>query len=178
MKKIALICLFAMVSMGLAQAQDKNGKSNGPVISFDKLVHDYGTIEQGADGGCVFTFTNTGNEPLILKSARPSCGCTTPSYTQKPVMPGKTGEIQVKYNTHSVGTFTKTVTVTSNATNNSQITLTIKGKVVAKANNQPQNQPKPAPVAQPRPNNVPATATPAAEAAPVEATVAGPQPLK
>jgi hypothetical protein len=45
---------------------------NAPVATFDKLVHDYGTIEQHADGNCEFVFTNTGKEPLILSNVRSS----------------------------------------------------------------------------------------------------------
>lgn len=45
---------------------------NAPVIKFDKLVHDYGTIAQHTDGNCEFKFTNEGKEPLILSNVRSS----------------------------------------------------------------------------------------------------------
>ena len=45
---------------------------NAPVIAFDKLVHDYGTISQNADGNCEFRFTNEGREPLILYNVKAS----------------------------------------------------------------------------------------------------------
>ncbi|MFC2086425.1 DUF1573 domain-containing protein, partial [Bacteroidota bacterium] len=106
---------------------EDNKKS--PEISFDKLVHDYGTIEKGADGMCEFVFTNTGKEPLILENVRSSCGCTVPSWPKEPVKKKKTGTIKVKYNTNRVGTISKSVTVYSNA-KNSPIKLKIIGKVV------------------------------------------------
>jgi len=59
----------------LANQQTKNPQANNPnapVATFDKMVHDYGTIEQHADGNCEFTFTNTGKEPLILSNVRAS----------------------------------------------------------------------------------------------------------
>ena len=96
-----------------------------------RSVSNYGTIQKGGDGNCTFTFTNTGDEPLILSSVRASCGCTTPKWTQKPVMPGKAGEIGVRYNTNNVGGFTKTVTITSNAINEPRVVVKIKGNVVA-----------------------------------------------
>ena len=65
-----------------------------------------------------------------MANVKASCGCTTPSYTQKPVMPGKTGEIGVRYNTNNPGGFTKTVTVTSNAVNEPRVVVKIKGNVV------------------------------------------------
>ena len=132
MKKFALVCLFATMAFGFANAQDTEKKeipANGAKISFTELEHNYGTIQKGGDGNCEFTFTNDGNEPLILTGVRASCGCTTPTWTKEPVMPGKTGTIKVRYNTNNVGSFTKTITVTSNAVNASRSTLKIKGKV-------------------------------------------------
>ncbi len=54
------------------QSNEQANNPNAPVIEFDKTVHDYGTIEQNADGNCVFTFKNTGKEPLILTNVRAS----------------------------------------------------------------------------------------------------------
>lgn len=55
------------------QAQKPQEKNPiAPIATFDKLVHDYGTIEQYADGNCEFVFTNTGKEPLILSNVRSS----------------------------------------------------------------------------------------------------------
>lgn len=101
------------------------------VLSFEKTTHDYGTINQGSDGGCEFVFKNTGKTPLILTSVRASCGCTVPSWTNEPVQPGKTGSIKVSYNTQIVGNFSKTITVNSNA-KNSELFLVIKGTVQQK----------------------------------------------
>ena len=145
MKKIALICLFAAMTFGMAQAQTPEKTevpANGPKISFAELEHQYGTIAKGGNGDCEFTFTNQGNEPLILQNVKASCGCTTPSYTQKPVMPGETGTIKVHYNTNNVGAFSKTVTVTSNAVDNPRVVLRIKGNVKAPDNAQPAEQQK------------------------------------
>ena len=132
MKKLFILSLFALMAMPWVRAQEVAtvaDTNNGPKIQFESLVHDYGTLEKGGDGNCEFVFTNTGTEPLILSNVRASCGCTTPSWTQKPVLPGKTGTIKVRYNTNNVGGFTKTVTVTSNAVNNPRVQLKIKGNV-------------------------------------------------
>ena len=59
----------------LANKQAQNSQANNPnapIATFDKLVHDYGTIEKHADGNCEFKFTNTGKEPLILSNVRSS----------------------------------------------------------------------------------------------------------
>ena len=139
MKKLFLFCLFAVMTMGAASAQEEKKEAteneHGPKIVFAEREHNYGTIQKGGDGNCTFTFTNTGDEPLILSSVRASCGCTTPSWTQKPVMPGKTGAIDVRYNANNVGGFTKTITITSNAVNEARVVVKIKGNVVQPSNN-------------------------------------------
>ncbi len=54
------------------QDNQQEANPNAPVIEFDKLVHDYGTIAQNANGNCTFKFVNTGKEPLILSNVRSS----------------------------------------------------------------------------------------------------------
>ena len=126
---VKFICQSGTDHVERTRQQDTGNTQNGPKITFNELEHNYGTIQKGGDGNCEFTFTNDGNEPLILTGVRASCGCTTPTWTKEPVMPGKTGTIKVRYNTNNVGSFTKTITVTSNAVNASRSTLKIKGKV-------------------------------------------------
>jgi hypothetical protein len=101
------------------------------VISFEKTVNDYGTIEQGSDGGAEFVFTNLGKTPLVLSNVRASCGCTVPTWPKEPILPGAKSSIKVVYNTNLVGNFHKSITVNSNA-KNSEVVLSIKGNVVAK----------------------------------------------
>ncbi len=126
---ISLILFFAVAINVKAQSQDST-----LVIKFENTVHDYGTIEQGADGAFEFKFTNEGKTPLILNNVRSSCGCTVPSWTKEPVQPGSGGSIKVVYNTASIGAFNKSVTVNSNAVN-STVLLQIKGNVVQKSSN-------------------------------------------
>lgn len=106
--------------------------ADGPKISVDKEVHDYGTIENGANGVCVFTVTNTGNAPLIISLCKGSCGCTVPKCTKEPIAPGATSEIEVKYDTKRQGMINKTVTITSNAVDFPRKMIRIKGKVLPK----------------------------------------------
>lgn len=127
MKKVLFILgLFMAATIGV-NAQTEAG----PVIEFDKDVHDYGTIEQHGNGVCEFTVTNTGTEPLIISKAKGSCGCTVPSYEKEPIMPGESSTIKVKYDTKRVGPINKSVTITSNAVNAPTKVLRIKGTVTA-----------------------------------------------
>ena len=126
---ISIVLLTAVAANCKAQSQDTT-----LVIKFEKTVHDYGTIEQGSDGSFEFHFTNEGKTPLILNNVRSSCGCTVPSWTREPLQPGAGGSIKVVYNTASIGAFSKSVTVNSNA-KNSDVVLMIKGIVVQKSSN-------------------------------------------
>lgn len=123
MKKVLTILFIGLVSLGL-NAQEKVAK-----IEFKTDVIDYGTIEKGSDGIRVFEFTNTGTAPLIISSVRSTCGCTVPKKPKGPIMPGETGEIQVKYDTNRVNPIRKTITVISNA-DTPTVALKIKGLVV------------------------------------------------
>ena len=119
MKKI-FAGLFLAGSFALASAQ---------TISFDKTVYEYGNVKPGADGHRVFTVKNTGDKPLIISRVQASCGCTTPEWSQAPIMPGKTTELKVGYDTKIVGPFTKIIEVYSNDADNSRSVITIKGNV-------------------------------------------------
>lgn len=94
---------------------------------FKQSIHDFGTIQEGPTAEHEFEFTNTGKEPIIISNVGASCGCTTPSYSKDPVLPGKKGTVKAIYNTQGrVAPFTKTITITSNA---GIKVLTIKGEV-------------------------------------------------
>jgi len=123
---ISAILLFV-----IALGEKEQSTDSTLVIQFASLVHDYGTIVQGSDGGCEFIFENKGKTPLVLSNVRASCGCTVPTWPREPILPGKTGVIKVMYNTNSIGNFNKSITVDSNAKNASVI-LQIKGNVTAK----------------------------------------------
>ena len=127
MKKTFIIPLFAFFTFQL-YAQEKTAK-----IEFETTVIDYGTIEKGADGVRVFKFKNTGNAPLVVTSVKSSCGCTVPKKPEAPVLPGETGEIEVKYDTKRVNPIRKTITVTSNA-ETPTVALKIKGNVIDPSN--------------------------------------------
>lgn len=120
-----------MAGLFAQEGREKVEKAGGAVMDFETEVIDYGTIPQNADGVRTFKFTNTGNEPLIISNAKGSCGCTVPTWPKKPINPGESGEIKVKYATNRLGPINKSVTVTSNAVEKNTV-LRIKGNVVKK----------------------------------------------
>jgi hypothetical protein len=101
------------------------------VMKFKAETHSFGKIEQGKPVTHEFTFTNTGTDPIVISNVSASCGCTTPSYTKDPVLPGKTGSIKATYNAAAMGSFNKSITVFSNA-ESANLTLFLKGEVVTK----------------------------------------------
>lgn len=122
MKKLVAITIFLLAGF-VAQAQET------AKIEFKSEVIDYGEIEKGSDGVRVFEFTNTGSAPLVITDVTSSCGCTIPEKPKDPILPGKTGEIKVKYDTQRVGPIRKTITVYSNAEVPAK-SIKIKGKVL------------------------------------------------
>jgi len=98
-------------------------------VSWDKEEHDFGNINEGDKVSTKFAFTNTGNEPLIISSAKGSCGCTVPKWPKEPIAPGGTGTIDVEFNSkNKPGRQTKTVTIQAN-TDPNPIRLKIKAEV-------------------------------------------------
>lgn len=110
MKKIFL--LLMMLASLVAYAQQEQ-----PEIKFDKTVHNFGTFsEKTPVQTAVFAFTNIGKAPLIINQAIASCGCTIPSYTKEPIMPGEKGTVKVTYNGKGKfpGHFKKLITIRTN----------------------------------------------------------------
>ena len=129
MKRLSVILVLNLFVFIIAICQEDNKpKGKQAHIVFEKTVHDFGAIEYNMPAIYKFEFKNTGKEPLVLTKVKASCGCTTPSYSKEPVKKGKTGSVEVKYNTKIVGKFTKSITVYSNS-EKSPIVLQIKGNV-------------------------------------------------
>lgn len=111
MKKVFLLALLMLCTFTVATAQKK------AQIKFDKVSHNFGTFsEANPVVDHVFTFTNTGDAPLVINQAIASCGCTIPEYTKQPIAPGQKGTLKVTYNGKGKipGHFKKTVTVRTN----------------------------------------------------------------
>ncbi|MBK8079498.1 MAG: DUF1573 domain-containing protein [Saprospiraceae bacterium] len=83
-------------------------------LSFETTIVDYGTIAQKSEPLITVKFTNTGTEPLIIKSAHGSCGCTVPVWPKDPILPGQSNVIEVRYDTNRVGKINKSITITTN----------------------------------------------------------------
>lgn len=131
MKKVILglsaMCLIAFTSCkddatkkiddnNVAEAAERDAAaSNFPVISFDKKEHDFGEIEAKTKVETVFSYTNTGDAPLVITDIKSSCGCTVPQdWSKEPLAPGESDKFTVKFNGSGKNKVTKTITVTAN----------------------------------------------------------------
>jgi hypothetical protein len=141
MKKIFSLFVLLAFCGGIVFAQadaqpEATDQATGPEMTFEATEIDYGEIDQGSDPLRVFNFTNTGNEPLQIKHAKGSCGCTVPKWPKEPIFPGESSTIEVRYDTKRKGKFVKRVTITTNegeGEEGNQRVLTIKGNVHPKA---------------------------------------------
>jgi len=138
MKK--LFSLFTLLSfaasISFAQVQSTTPvikTTDGTAMELSSTTIDFGTIEQDSDPFRTITFTNTGNEPLIIKNAKGSCGCTVPTYEKAPILPGETSEIKIRYATNRLGKINKTVTLYTNEGKDVKRVLKVVGLVNKKA---------------------------------------------
>lgn len=103
MKKIVFLAGFVLAGL-VSMAQDG-------VVKFKETKHNFGNVKLNKPASNTFTFTNTSNKPLIIETATATCGCTTPEYPKKPILPGKTADVKATFNAATVGHFDKSVTV-------------------------------------------------------------------
>lgn len=108
---------------------DTAGMNALPTMDFKDTSYDFGIMKEGETVTHDFDFTNNGKTPLIISSAKGSCGCTVPDYPHEPIQPGKTGTINVSFNsTDKRGHQEKSVTLVTNSNHGMQM-LYIKAEV-------------------------------------------------
>jgi len=109
----------------------------GASIAFEKMEHDFGTLNMGPQATVSFKFSNNGTEAVVLTDVHASCGCTTPEWPREPIAPGQNSEIKAIYNTAGrPGYFEKTIFVTYNG---KTVELKIKGTVQNNGSDTPNN---------------------------------------
>lgn len=136
MKKLFLIALgMACMTAVVAQVLVSNNKPVNPLnpataaFAWTQTTFDFGKIKLNNPVTNEFSFTNTGDAPLVISGVTASCGCTVAEYTKDPIEPGAKGFVKATYNAAKVGVFSKTVTINAN-TEEGVVQLTIKGEVV------------------------------------------------
>ena len=86
-----------------------------PSVTFDKVAHDFGEIQNGTPVETVFTYTNSGQSPLVVTDIKSTCGCTVPQgWSREPLAPGASSQFTVKFNGKGANKVSKTITLTTN----------------------------------------------------------------
>jgi hypothetical protein len=109
MKKI-MITLMVLATGFFAVAQNSAKKAED-MVKFKEIRHNFGKIKQGVPVTHDFEFSNIASAPIIIETASASCGCTTPTWPQQPVMAAKADKIKAGFNAAAPGPFEKTVFV-------------------------------------------------------------------
>jgi hypothetical protein len=123
------ILSFALIIAGAVFGQKEgNAKPAKPTLKFNTLEIVRDSIPYDSKDLFIFEFKNTSKKPATIQGVQTSCGCTAAEKPTEAVKPGKKSKISVSYDTKRVGTFTKTITVTSDVSE--PIVLTIRGTVL------------------------------------------------
>lgn len=132
MKTIFRIALIPSVGIMLAALITAFTVAQPAEMKLDETKHNFGFIRQGEIVTHTFTFTNSGEEPLIISNAEVECTCTTVDYPKQPIMRGAKGTIKVTFDSKSaLDRQERTVVFTSNA-KNQPVTITFKAVVLKK----------------------------------------------
>lgn len=111
----------------------------GPQIVFEKENHNYGDVPYGKTVAAEFTFTNAGDETLVIEKLRATCGCTKALQGSREVPPGKKSTIVAEFDTGglSPGAKKKTIYVHSNDRKRPVVTLNLAANVIKELNIEP-----------------------------------------
>lgn len=132
MKAIKLsivVAVLGLMSFTVLPTTNKGKGAYSASITWKSETIDVGEIPQNKPKEVDFEFKNTGKTAVVITKVQASCGCTATDYTKTPVMPGETARVKATYNAANKGSFSKTVTVTTNNDDTPKV-LSFKGTVI------------------------------------------------
>ncbi len=116
-----------------AEKRDNDISKGAPIVSFNRVEYDFGTVKEGDIVETSFIVTNTGKSDLVITKAQSTCGCTVPVWPKGPIAPGESGEVKVKFNTNGKpNRQSKSVTLYTNTAAGREV-VKITGMVTPKA---------------------------------------------
>lgn len=93
--------------------------------------HHFGDISEGDTVSYEYVVKNTGKKPFLITGSDTDCGCTVPVYDDKPIMPGQSETVEVRFASQGrVGTVDKKISIFTNVQPHHH-TLRLKGTVIA-----------------------------------------------
>ncbi|MDQ3192370.1 MAG: DUF1573 domain-containing protein [Bacteroidota bacterium] len=124
-KYFSLFCVIAIL-LSAFTCFSQTGKAD---FKFDKKVHKFGKVKEGEIVEFKYTFTNIGNDPLIINNIKVACSCTAFEFPKYPIDPTKAAEITVSFDTkNKIGYQDRTLEIYSNSLNSPHI-VRFKGTV-------------------------------------------------
>lgn len=104
-----LVAIFSVVSCQNNEGESKESLTEQQIeqpikkidltsVAFEHQEYDFGSIQQGEIVSYTFTYTNSGENDLVVYTVETDCGCTVPKYGTKPLKPNEKGEIEVQFN--------------------------------------------------------------------------------
>jgi hypothetical protein len=125
-------CVLSKIAWGgnIIIHQDFHQTKHITTIKFDKIVHDFGSINQQGTQYTFFNITNTGKHPLVIEKIDASCGCTKVTISKKRILPGKSARINVHFHPmNNEKSFQKVIAIVANTQPRISL-LTIQGKII------------------------------------------------
>jgi len=111
----------------------------GPRITFEKVVHEFGSVAPQTRKSCEFKFCNTGDRPLKISGVEVCCGVKAEA-DKSDYAPGESGVVKVEYRVSSqLGSEVKRFYVHSNDWGSRKTTLTLQANVVRRVEWEPSN---------------------------------------
>ena len=121
----------------LTDQADVNSRA---VISFEKVVYDFGEVSPDSKSLWELPFQNAGSGTLKITKVQKTCGCTPFTLAKTEYAPGERGVLKGEYHaSKSKGPVSRYIYVFSNDKNNPKVKLTIKSTITPKIEYKPQN---------------------------------------
>jgi hypothetical protein len=120
----------AILAAAAAVAPAAAALAQPPSIVFEKETCELGSVVQGEQPACLFTFANAGDEDLRILEVQPSCGCTTALPGPSLLRAGERGGMRIVFDSENfAGEVVKEIEVRSNDPARPLVTLRVRSLV-------------------------------------------------
>ncbi|MDH4238981.1 MAG: DUF1573 domain-containing protein [Phycisphaerae bacterium] len=127
---ILILCTAGVIALVVSSQIFGLLGTKKPRIVFDATAIDFGEKEEGEDAVCTFSFSNKGNETLILKATKTSCKCLVTKPSKVEILEGESGELAATYDTlNANGDVKSNVLLFTNDPKAKIVKLTITGTI-------------------------------------------------
>jgi len=124
------LAVCALAAWAISAAVPARAAASPPAITFESEVCDLGSVVQGEQPACVFSYSNGGSDDLRILEVEPTCGCTTALLSAPLLRAGEHGGIRVVFDSENfTGDVVKEVAVRSNDPARRSVTLRVKALV-------------------------------------------------